>query len=90
MTDEGAGDWGRGVYAKNLIVRLGELETFEVVKFSRQTPEKNLPALVADIDAVVHLAGVNRPLSPDELPRVTRALQRACARPLSVVDAKCR
>lgn len=55
-----------GFVAKNLIVRLGELESFEVVKFSRQTPEKDLPALVADIDAVVHLAGVNRPRSPDE------------------------
>lgn len=55
-----------GFVAKNLIVRLGELEDFEVVKFLRQTPENDLPRLVADVDAVVHLAGVNRPLSPDE------------------------
>lgn len=55
-----------GFVAKNLIVRLGELENFEVVKFSRQTPEKDLSALVADVAAVVHLAGVNRPPSPDE------------------------
>ncbi|MEN8134158.1 MAG: NAD-dependent epimerase/dehydratase family protein [Thermodesulfobacteriota bacterium] len=55
-----------GFVAKNLIVRLGELDNIEVVKFSRQTPEKDLSALVADIDAVVHLAGVNRPQSPDE------------------------
>lgn len=55
-----------GFVAKNLIVRLGELEGFELVKFSRQTPENELSALVADIDAVVHLAGVNRPQSPDE------------------------
>jgi len=55
-----------GFVAKNLIVRLGELENFEVVKFSRQTSESDLPALVADVDAVVHLAGVNRPPSPEE------------------------
>lgn len=55
-----------GFVAKNLIVRLGELKHFEVVKFSRQTPENELATLVADIDAVVHLAGVNRPQSPDE------------------------
>lgn len=55
-----------GFVAKNLIVRLGELEHFEVVRFSRQTPEPLLPALVADIDVVVHLAGVNRPQSSDE------------------------
>lgn len=58
-----------GFVAKNLIVRLGELENIEVVKFSRQIPENELPALVADIDAVVHLAGVNRPPSPDEFAR---------------------
>jgi len=55
-----------GFVAKNLIVRLGELECFEVVKFSRQTPEKHLSTLVVDIDAVVHLAGVNRPQTPNE------------------------
>lgn len=55
-----------GFIAKNLIVRLGELEGFEVARFSRQVQGSELPALVADTDAVVHLAGVNRPLSPDE------------------------
>ena len=55
-----------GFIAKNLIVRLGELEGFETVTFSRQTPEQQLPELVSDIDAVVHLAGVNRPPSPEE------------------------
>ncbi len=55
-----------GFIAKNLIVRLGELENFEVVRFSRQSSEKELSVLVANIDAVVHLAGVNRPPSLDE------------------------
>ena len=55
-----------GFVGKNLIVRLGELENFEVVKFSRQIPENELPTLVADIDAVVHLAGVNRPPAPED------------------------
>ena len=48
------------------MVRLGELEGFETVTFSRETPETQLPDLVSDIDAVVHLAGVNRPPSPEE------------------------
>jgi len=55
-----------GFVAKNLIVRLAESGNFEVVKFSRQNSESELPALVADIDAVVHLAGVQRPPSPEE------------------------
>jgi UDP-2-acetamido-2,6-beta-L-arabino-hexul-4-ose reductase len=55
-----------GFIAKNLIVRLGELEGFETVTFSRQTPEKQLPDIVSNIDVVLHLAGVNRPLSPED------------------------
>ena len=55
-----------GFVAKNLIVRLGELDGFEIVTFSRQTPEQQLFDKVSDIDAVVHLAGVNRPPSPEE------------------------
>ena len=55
-----------GFVAKNLMVRLGELEGFETVTFSRETAETQLPDLVSDIDAVVHLAGVNRPPSPEE------------------------
>lgn len=55
-----------GFIAKNLMVRLGELEDFEIATFSRQTPEKQLIDFVSDVDAVVHLAGVNRPQSPEE------------------------
>jgi UDP-2-acetamido-2,6-beta-L-arabino-hexul-4-ose reductase len=56
----------KGFIAKNLIVRLGEMEGFEMVAFSRQTPELQLPDLVSDIGAVLHLAGVNRPPAPEE------------------------
>ncbi|WP_340121874.1 UDP-2-acetamido-2,6-beta-L-arabino-hexul-4-ose reductase [Methylobacter svalbardensis] len=55
-----------GFVAKNLMVRLNELEGFETVTFSRQMPETQLAGLISDIDAVVHLAGVNRPPSPEE------------------------
>ena len=55
-----------GFIAQNLIVRLNELDGFEVVTFSRQTPVQQLSELVSDIDAVVHLAGVNRPPVPED------------------------
>ena len=55
-----------GFIAQNLLVRLNELDGFETLPFSRQTPEQQLSDLVSDIDAVVHLAGVNRPLLPEE------------------------
>ncbi len=50
-----------GFIAQNLSVRLTELQDFEVVSFSKQSLEQDLTQLVADIDAVVHLAGVNSP-----------------------------
>ena len=55
-----------GFIAQNLIVRLKEQDNFEVLTFSRLVPKEQLPELVADIDAVIHLAGVNRPPSPEE------------------------
>ena len=55
-----------GFVAKNLIVRLGELDSLEIVAYTRQTPEQQLSGMLADVDAVVHLAGVNRPPSPEE------------------------
>ena len=55
-----------GFIAKNFIIRLGELNDFETVTFSRQTSERQLINIVADVDAVVHLAGVNRPLLPED------------------------
>ncbi len=55
-----------GFIAKNLIVRLKELNDFETVTFSRQTSERQLINIVADVDAVVHLAGINRPPLPED------------------------
>ena len=55
-----------GFIGKNLAVRLDELADFEVVTFSRASAVGDLSAAAASADAVVHLAGVNRPLSEDE------------------------
>lgn len=38
-----------GFVAKNLIVRLEELQGFEVVRFARQTLEADLPGLLAGV-----------------------------------------
>ena len=68
-----------GFIAKNLIVRFGEVDGFEAVPFTRQTPESRLPAFVSDIDAVVHLAGINRPLIPNEFAEGNTGLtERLC------------
>lgn len=51
----------RGFIGKNLAVRLGELPNFSVLPFTRDDDPATLPELVAQADAVVHLAGENRP-----------------------------
>ena len=51
----------RGFIGKNLVVRLRELQRFCVTEFVRGDDLSTLPGLVAEADAVVHLAGENRP-----------------------------
>jgi UDP-2-acetamido-2,6-beta-L-arabino-hexul-4-ose reductase len=50
-----------GFIGKNLVVRLRELSRFAVIEFVRGDAPKALPGLLAQADAVVHLAGENRP-----------------------------
>ncbi len=71
-----------GFIAQNLSVRLTELQDFEVVSFSKQSLEQDLTQLVADIDAVVHLAGVNRPPSPEEFALGNTGLTETLAKAL--------
>lgn len=53
-----------GFIGKNVVVRLAEMPDFVVSTFCRGDAVDTLPALVAKADAVLHLAGENRP--PDE------------------------
>ena len=55
-----------GFIGKNLRVALGEREGFEVLAITRASSEADLAAAVANADAVIHLAGVNRPQDPSE------------------------
>lgn len=63
-----------GFIGKNLVVRLGELATYSVLKFVRGDDEAHLPALVAQADAVIHLAGENRPSDESAFERVNAGL----------------
>lgn len=55
-----------GFVGKNLIAHLKERRDVEVVSFTRENSTAELSALVVDCDFVFHLAGVNRPQSPEE------------------------
>ncbi|MBS3937564.1 MAG: NAD-dependent epimerase/dehydratase family protein [Peptococcaceae bacterium] len=64
----------QGFIGKNLVVRLGELPGVAVSTFVRGDPPVALPALVAQADAVVHLAGENRPLDEGAFAAVNTGL----------------
>ena len=51
----------RGFIGKNLTVRLGELAGYEAIGFGREDSLDDLVERVGRADAVVHLAGINRP-----------------------------
>jgi len=55
-----------GFIGKNLRVALSEQKDFEVLPVTRATDELELAQIIAKADAVVHLAGVNRPQDPAE------------------------
>lgn len=55
-----------GFIGKNLRVALGERAGFEVLPVVRSTGAEALKAMVGEADAVIHLAGVNRPQDPAE------------------------
>jgi UDP-2-acetamido-2,6-beta-L-arabino-hexul-4-ose reductase len=55
-----------GFIGKNLRITLGEREGMDVLPVTRATADAELRELVAQADAVIHLAGVNRPQDPAE------------------------
>jgi len=55
-----------GFIAKNLILRISEHKQHAVLPYSRANKIEDLAELVATADAVIHLAGVNRPQDPSE------------------------
>ncbi len=68
-----------GFIGKNLVVRLRELREFTVVPFLRDDDPATFPALVAQVDAVIHLAGENRPTEETAFAEVNTRLTEALA-----------
>jgi len=67
----------QGFIGKNLVVRLGEVPGYEVVCFDRGDALSSLLAKVGQADAVVHLAGENRPKDEADFEKGNAALTRA-------------
>ena len=67
----------QGFIGKNLVVRLGEVPGYEVVCFDRGDAPSSLAPKVRQADAVVHLAGENRPKDEADFEKGNAALTRA-------------
>ncbi len=68
-----------GFIGKNLVLRLRELAEHEVLTFVRGQSDADLHGVLAQVDAVVHLAGVNRPADVQAFADVNTGLtQRIC------------
>jgi UDP-2-acetamido-2,6-beta-L-arabino-hexul-4-ose reductase len=63
-----------GFIGKNLVVRLNELHGFTYTTFVRGDDVSMLSALVAKVDAVIHLAGESRPLDQTAFDQVNKGL----------------
>lgn len=55
-----------GFIGKNLLVHLAERKDIEVVRFTRDHSEAELPVILDGVQFVFHLAGINRPQDPAE------------------------
>lgn len=67
----------KGFIGKNLVLRLNELSGYEVVEFARGDSVAALPELMQGADAVVHLAGENRPQDVQDFAVVNTQLTQA-------------
>lgn len=67
----------QGFIGKNLVVRLGEVPGYEVVCFDRGDAPSSLAPKVRQADAVVHLAGENRPKDEADFEKGNATLTRA-------------
>jgi UDP-2-acetamido-2,6-beta-L-arabino-hexul-4-ose reductase len=72
-----------GFIGKNLVVRLRELPRFAVTEFVRGDSPEALPSLLAQADAVVHLAGENRPADEAAFAQVNTGLTVALCKALA-------
>ena len=66
-----------GFIGKNLILRAGELANVAVSTFLRGDDVQLLPQLLSQVDAVVHLAGENRPVNEVAFTQVNAGLTSA-------------
>lgn len=77
-----------GFVGKNLQLHLSERSDVEVSCFTREHNESDLQGLVADVDIVFHLAGINRPEDPAEFKQGNTDLTQSLCEALKASNRK--
>jgi UDP-2-acetamido-2,6-beta-L-arabino-hexul-4-ose reductase len=77
-----------GFVGQNLVSHLTERADVEVLRFTRDDSLESLPELVARVDFVFHLAGVNRPQDPQEFLTGNTDLTRALCEAIVISGRK--
>lgn len=77
-----------GFIGRHICEALGRREGVEVFGFTEDHTEDDLRRLAAQADAVIHLAGVNRPPSPEEFDKGNRGLTEQLADALAAAGNK--
>lgn len=75
-----------GFIARNLITRLGERDDCEVLRLTRESGEAALAEAARAAEFVYHLAGVNRPPSPDAFEAGNRGFTAQLCEALRAAD----
>ena len=78
----------KGFIGKNLLVRLSELSRVSIETFTSQDSPESLASKVDDVDAIIHLAGVNRPDSDAEFAEINRDLTARLCEELKQLNKK--
>ncbi|MAE21758.1 MAG: capsular biosynthesis protein [Pseudomonas sp.] len=78
----------QGFVGKNLLLHLSERKDTEVVRFTRDNSVDELPTMLAGVDFIFHLAGVNRPQDPAEFTEGNASLSQALADAMLVTGCK--
>ena len=78
----------RGFIGKNLALRLSELTDTTVIPFVRDDSDDTLRNAVKEADAIVHLAGENRPSSVDAFDQVNVGLTSKLCEALKTLESQ--
>lgn len=73
---------GNGFIAKNLIAHLSRKGIYEILTTDRSTSEAEWSSLISQSEAVVHLAGENRPKDPEDFKKGNSSLTSNIVREL--------